>query len=938
MSHIYKNSLKQSLLFGIYNDIKTNNNAYYYYIGKGDAWENEDIVPNVINSLSYETSVKNNIIYMKKININDVAFIIPRYDWESGTTFAKYDNDNIDLENSMFYCLTTANNVYKCIDNNNNSPSTIQPYATSHNIITLADGYKWKYMYTIPISIIEQFETSDYIPVISALSGEYFSRGSIYSATINNYGAGYTKNTILIVDGNGHQLNNKLNVIGFGLSTHGSGYLRSPTVTITSPHDSAVPFVNNTEYLMGELIEYNNNIYEVILGGISSPNVYPMHTCICSDIVNNGTLALKFVAKRISGSTSMAGLSGVEKYALGDLYLNGFAGDVTIINGGYGYDENNPPSVLIEAPELAEGEILNPNDIATGTAVITNGRINNIIITNHGAHYTALQLTIRIAPPFNNAIAFSPESTVLENTIIEYDSLYYRAINAGTLSSTPPTHESGTVVNGDVDLTMVGEQATAIATTYYGYGYNNNPIITISQPHLYNFSPTLFTQNAAIEENVLVYMDVYHYITNNSGTFGTTDLLTPLDVDFTDTQLNGDVSLTYLNIIREYVEDVVCNTGDILRVLEDGEEPRFYEVLDDITISTLPTHISGTSDNLLYIPVISATATITTEKTRAKFFPVVENGQIVAAICNDPGVGYTYAKITAYESYFGVGSSVDIIPNISKNSTTTKQEYVELSAVSGTIDTITVTNPGTNYNVSPEVIIQGDGVGCTAVATLVFGSISKVDVVSPGKDYTYATITFKRDITDTLENAIEATAIPIISPYAGHGNNAITELYANKLAITTNIGEEVINGALLNNTYRQFGIIRNPLQYSRNLRYNNSTASACYSVVCSMAGHIDISLPLVDINNNEYIILSYVASASNQNQANMIIHATNNSKLVLGDVLSQNDGQTITNATVISIKNPDVNKQSGDILTIDNREAFFSNDEQSVLLKTIINI
>ena len=39
------------------------------------------------------------------------------------------------------------------------------PTGTSTNILTTADGYKWKFMYSISASDVIKFVTSDFIPV-----------------------------------------------------------------------------------------------------------------------------------------------------------------------------------------------------------------------------------------------------------------------------------------------------------------------------------------------------------------------------------------------------------------------------------------------------------------------------------------------------------------------------------------------------------------------------------------------------------------------------------------------------------------------------------------------------------------------------------------------------------------------------------------------------
>ena len=57
------------------------------------------------------------------------------------------------------------------------------------------------------------------------------------------------------------------------------------------------------------------------------------------------------------------------------------------------------------------------------------------------------------------------------------------------------------------------------------------------------------------------------------------------------------------------------------------------------------------------------------------------------------------------------------------------------------IETITVTNPGYNYTDIPTVTISGDGTGATAVASIVNGKITEINVTDRGVGYTRAEVT-----------------------------------------------------------------------------------------------------------------------------------------------------------------------------------------------------
>lgn len=67
----------------------------------------------------------------------------------------------------------------------------------------------------------------------------------------------------------------------------------------------------------------------------------------------------------------------------------------------------------------------------------------------------------------------------------------------------------------------------------------------------------------------------------------------------------------------------------------------------------------------------------------------------------------------------------------------------EIPAITTTIDSITLLNHGYNYTDLPTVTILGDGVGATAVASILDGKITGITVTNPGRDYTQAVVTIQ---------------------------------------------------------------------------------------------------------------------------------------------------------------------------------------------------
>ena len=123
------------------------------------------------------------LIAAKRVQSTDTSFVIPRRNWTSGTVYDIYRHDYGEyvtgstttrntsnsgattLFDSTFYVLTSARNVYKCLDNNGNTASTVEPTGVSTLITTTGDGYKWKYMYTLSAAQQANFLSTDFMAV-----------------------------------------------------------------------------------------------------------------------------------------------------------------------------------------------------------------------------------------------------------------------------------------------------------------------------------------------------------------------------------------------------------------------------------------------------------------------------------------------------------------------------------------------------------------------------------------------------------------------------------------------------------------------------------------------------------------------------------------------------------------------------------------------------
>jgi len=156
----------------------------YIFIGDHVPYANEASPDSLVDSISTEKSVWDNIYAAKRVSGNDVELVVPRVTWTANTKYRQYD-DTIEISDLLssnvtqnlkpMYVITGDRNVYKCVSNNASANSSIEPtgdYTTSNGNIATADGYIWKYMYNIKPS--NKFLTLTWMPApASTLSLDY---------------------------------------------------------------------------------------------------------------------------------------------------------------------------------------------------------------------------------------------------------------------------------------------------------------------------------------------------------------------------------------------------------------------------------------------------------------------------------------------------------------------------------------------------------------------------------------------------------------------------------------------------------------------------------------------------------------------------------------------------------------------------------------------
>lgn len=162
----------------------------FVFIGKDTEWDDENLPDTPILEDGNESTIINDIITLKRISSSNFKLGAARHDWTSGEIYSQYDNTKNPLATigntaytQPFYVFTDDNQIYKCINNNDDAVSTIKPTSTSTLPFSTADGYVWKYMGTL-LTGFEYFLNDHYIPVMYLLTDTGDAQWDVQQAAI----------------------------------------------------------------------------------------------------------------------------------------------------------------------------------------------------------------------------------------------------------------------------------------------------------------------------------------------------------------------------------------------------------------------------------------------------------------------------------------------------------------------------------------------------------------------------------------------------------------------------------------------------------------------------------------------------------------------------------------------------------------------------------
>jgi hypothetical protein len=393
-----------------------------------------DVIPltpadnNNTMSISYD-----DLLAAKRISSTDIAFVAPRRNWTTGTTYDIYRHDYGDritgtttqqsansgvfnLFDTNFYAMNSSRNVYKCLDNNNNTASTVEPTGTNAStILSTADGYKWKYMYTLSASEQSNFLSTDFMAVStnSSVSSNAVD-GAIDIVKIKTAGSGGADGTHTGIaikgDGTGGVVSVVVTsgaVTAVNVTSAGTGYTfgtisnaqivsAGATNLVGAELDVIIPPKGghgfNAVQELGAFFVMTNVSLEgtesANSGDVSVANDF-RRVCLIRDPQSGGSAA-SAVTLRATKAVQLTGVSG--SFNVDEKITQASTGAVGIV---VEWDSTNSLLYYVQTRHNDEGVDANGNQTAfsgtnvitgaggaSGTPVSTSGTVNNVVIAS----------------------------------------------------------------------------------------------------------------------------------------------------------------------------------------------------------------------------------------------------------------------------------------------------------------------------------------------------------------------------------------------------------------------------------------------------------------------------------------------------------------------------------------------------------------------------
>lgn len=337
-----------------------------------------------------------------------------------------------------------------------------------------------------------------------------------------------------------------------------------------------------------------------------------------------------------------------------------------------------------------------------------------------------------------------------------------------------------------------------------------------------------------------------------------------------------------------------------------------------------------------FMPIVEAT-----NASRAGVVSAAVDGAIDVALVIDEGSGFTQNG-DKYAPIIGDGTG----------------GVVKLTFTSGKLTNAVIHNPGRNYTYGTVPLVSGSGSGSSAIG--VWNNVNITDPLNP----VFSTST-------TIPSTAKAHVEPIISPEGGHGSNPEKELNGKRIMINVRLtsteataGGETTKDFPVDNDFRRIGIIKDPvvngstavatastLNGLNAIKVNGATANYQVdeiieqTVTGSKKAYGRVVSWVLDSNSTTAGVLKYIQIPSEhsfegkvrafESSANAILGKSSGASGTVNTAFA--DNTVLLGCTFVDgLASPEIKRNSGDIIYIENRKKITRSNDQIEDIKLVI--
>ena len=367
----------------------------------------------------------------------------------------------------------------------------------------------------------------------------------------------------------------------------------------------------------------------------------------------------------------------------------------------------------------------------------------------------------------------------------------------------------------------------------------------------------------------------------------------------------------------------------------------FHVVTSDYNVYKVISNNNGADSTVM--PTGTSTNILTTgDGYKWKFMYSISASDVIKFVTSD------FIPVKTIGAKAGVEGDVGGL-GVAASDDNSAQWDVENGATDGTIEHARVTAGGSSYGSDGNynVAVSGDGASGQLQVTVSSGAITAVTVNAVGSGYSVASITNSLLQTATSSSGTGASFDVIISPKNGHGSDPVEELGGNYVIVNSRLEYAEGSGDFpTDNDFRQIGLIVNPTNAGGNTLSSATTLSALNRITLQSGA----TMPAVDAT------IASAASITSGTATGKVVSVDSTNRYVYflpsvdsvgnfnafansnGVFVGSTQKGTINASGGVSAAYPEVQRNSGDIVYLENRGAVARAADQIEDIKLIIEM